>query len=277
LARNPAISSSNYCLQTRTIDNSHQGRATVYNRKWNTPPHFVSFQQANWFASSLFLATTAIIFLGFLRNERELLNAEISQSRSYIETLKDETLRLEAQIAHYRSKNNELQNLLSKEKQRLNATQEDNLHLSQTISTLQLDLEREKIDKKKLKEKYDIEMTRITSNKMSMSSSFTDYRGNSPDLFGHRVPDGNEEEIDQLRTRITALSQSLLEKQSLINGLSTDKQLLQINVERLHSQLQDMNQNSVVNDGLYTQSGWWLIEQQSSIYNISFGFEFALD
>jgi len=47
---------------------------------------------------------------------------------------------------------------------------------------------------------------------------------------------GDSEET--LRMRITALTQSLLEKQGLINNLSSDKQLLQINVERLQEQLQ---------------------------------------
>jgi hypothetical protein len=148
--------------------------------------------------------------------------------------------------------------MLSNEKQKVNSIQEENLQLSQAMSSLQLDFEREKIEKKKLQEKYDFQLSRGDS--MTRSSSSTDFHSNvrqSPDPFSSRFYNEGTNETEQLRTRIAALSQSLLEKQSLINGLSADKQLMQINVERLQAQIQNVTRNSdaFAIEGLCAQSG----------------------
>ena len=177
------------------------------------------------------------------RNERELFQAEVSQSVSQIEGLKEENNRLENELLSLRSINFDLQSILTKERQRVRVAQEENLQLSQQVSSLQLDLERERIERKKLGEKEG----RTPSNPITRSSSSSDFlqfqsssRRQSPLSFQEK----NAEEADQLRTRISALSQSLLDKQSLINGLSSDKQLLQIQIERLEAEIREITSNT---------------------------------
>lgn len=149
--------------------------------------------------------------------------------------------------------------------------QEENLQLSQQISTLQLDFERIRIEKIKLEEKLENSLKSGNNNNSSIrkSSSFNDFETTSSQQQQTLIYGGAGHDFDEtenLRTRITALSQSVLEKQNLINSLSSDKQLLQIRVERLQTRMQEMNQEveyhqniDTINfddDGLTTHSGF---------------------
>ena len=166
-----------------------------------------------------------------------MLQAEITQNRFYTDSLREENNRLESELTSLRTSNTTLHSLLSKEKQIRHNFQEENLKLSQHISTLQLDFEREKLEKMKLQEKVE-KYEAGGSSGMRKIHSMNDFEAGQQ-KFGSS---SDFDETDTLRTRITALSQSLLEKQNYINALSADKQLLQLRIERLQSKLEEMNQ-----------------------------------
>lgn len=167
----------------------------------------------------------------YYRSERELLNAEISQCRSTTDSIREETLRLESELSSTRSLVSQLQKQLSDEKSLSSTLQDENLQLRQQHSSSQYELDLEKSERRKLEEW-----------KTQRDADENTYQGQiagriSPtDSRKYNNYGGDSEET--LRMRITALTQSLLEKQGLINNLSSDKQLLQINVERLQEQIQ---------------------------------------
>ncbi|CAG7692602.1 unnamed protein product, partial [Allacma fusca] len=197
--------------------------------------------------------------IGSLKNERELLHGEISQSRSLCDSLKDENRRLESDLQSLRSNLLELQEICSRDRNISHSIQEENLQLSQKVSSLQLEVEREKSEKRKLDEKVqklanDNELgfsiaTRSSSgstNDFTKASSLSRMNMSPVPSLGSMSSD-NFDERENLKTRIKALSQSLMEKQSLINNISADKQLLQIRVERMQAQIQELTDSSESN------------------------------
>ena len=93
-------------------------------------------------------------------------------------------------------------------------------------------------------------------NQMHSSSRMNLNQSPIPMMTSSMNSDIVTDERDNLKTRIKALTQSLLEKQGLINNISADKQLLQIRVERLQAQIQEMADSSESNsNGGLTQTG----------------------
>jgi chromosome segregation ATPase len=181
--------------------------------------------------------------MSFFRSERELLNAEISQSRATVESLREEVRRLETDVTTNRSIVTQLQRQLTREKQSSSSLQEENLQQRQQVSVLQFELEKEKSEKRKLEETK----SRYENDEATQSARV------SPDP---RHSASNYSENDEnLRTRITALSQALLEKQSLVNNLSADKQLLQIKAERLQEEMRRMGNEISANSSGFSHTG----------------------
>ncbi|CAL8111461.1 unnamed protein product [Orchesella dallaii] len=162
-----------------------------------------------------------------LKNERELLQADLSQTRTAIESLKDDNVRLEKEVSTLRYFTEDLSAQLQREKENVGSLQSENLQVCQQLTSLQFQLEREKNERKRCEEQ-------VAKYKESNVNS-TDSNGQN----GYLNNSYHEKELSKLKTRVTALSQSLYEKQSLINDLSTDKQLFQIEVERLKNELRD--------------------------------------
>ncbi|ODM98662.1 Golgin-84 [Orchesella cincta] len=162
-----------------------------------------------------------------LKNERELLQADLSQTRTTVESLKDDTVRLEKEVSTLRSFTEDLGAQLHREKETVGSLQSENLQVCQQLTSLQFQLEREKNERKRCEEQ--VAKYKESSGNSSDSSGQNGYLSNS----------NHEKELSKLKTRVNALSQSLYEKQSLINDLSTDKQLFQIEVERLKNELRD--------------------------------------
>lgn len=179
------------------------------------------------------------------RSERELLNAEISQSRATSDSLREENNRLESELNSVRIMVSQLQRTLANEKENCCSLQEENLQCRQQVSVLQFELEKERSERRKLDE---LKLRNETEESQSARGSpFLDQKMSAAS--------SNNDNDDNLRTRITALSQALLEKQSLINSISADKQLLQINVERLQDQIRQINNEVSSNTSGFSQTG----------------------
>lgn len=151
---------------------------------------------------------------------------------------------MEKEIGTLRYYSEDLSNHLKKEKEVVGTLQNENLQVCQQLTSLQFELEREKNEKRKSQEL-------VTQYKNQMQSAQSKVYDSSINQNGC-LSDGKDKELQKLKTRLNALSQSLLEKQSLINDISTDKQLLQIEVERLKNELRDCRLES--NEG-YQVSG----------------------
>ncbi|XP_021946169.1 golgin subfamily A member 5 [Folsomia candida] len=185
-----------------------------------------------------------------LKSERELLNAEISQCRSSSDSIREDTQRLESELLSLRSLMVQLQKQLYDEKSMSSTLQDENLLLRQQLSGACYELDLEKSERRKLEE--------WKAQQAEECQSFNNGR-NSPNMasdtarkYNNNFGGDNEE---TLRMRITALTQSLLEKQGLINSLSSDKQLLQINVERLQDQLHQVgNEYASSNNAGFSQT-----------------------
>lgn len=176
----------------------------------------------------------------FCRNERELLQADISQTRALVASLKDDNIRLEKEVSTLRCFAEDLGSQLKMEKDSGAMLQSENLQVCQQLTSLQFEMEREKNERRKYEEL-------VANYKQSSSSS----RNSSNHSFDRTSINGHaggsiidDMEVSKLKTRISALSQSLYEKQSLINDISTDKQLLQIEVERLKNDLRESRAES---------------------------------
>ena len=171
------------------------------------------------------------------------------------------------EIQQVRSNLAEVQENCSKERAINHKIEEENLQHSQKISSLKLELERERSEKRKLLDDRQILMKKTGSESdlnshqhhqqhqqlqfassrgspvefPSIGSSSNNNRTLSPSITLDTNPHVDERE--NLKTRIKALSHTLMEKQSLINNISADKQMLQIRVERLQQQVQEMMAN----------------------------------
>jgi len=183
-----------------------------------------------------------------------LLNAEISQSRATVESLKDEVRRLESDIVTNRSLVSQLQRQLTNEKRTSSTLQEEALQLRQQVSVLQFEVEKERNDSRKLTESLNRKNDEM--NRSPRATPFPDQRHTST---------GQPDSEDNLRMRITALSQTLLEKQSLINNLSADKQLLQIKVERLQDEMRQLGNEQSARSAGFSHTG----ESRTSLNNSS--------
>jgi hypothetical protein len=152
----------------------------------------------------------------------------------------------------------QLQKQLSDEKSLSSTLQDENLLLRQQFSGLSYELDLEKSERRKLEE-WKTQQQREAADENSQNN----YHGRmSPiaDGYSSRKYNNNNfgggDSEETLRMRITALTQSLLEKQGLINNLSSDKQLLQINVERLQGQLQQAGtEYALSNNSGFSQTG----------------------
>jgi len=184
------------------------------------------------------------------RNEKDLLEAEIQQTRLTLDSLRDEIRRLEADSSKNRKSISQLQDQLNSEKNINHSLQEDNLRLSQQVSSIRFDMEREISDRRKIEEKLAKALS-CTKENVNQSSC-----GNST---------GESNEITKLKTRISALSQSLLEKQGLVNRLSSEKQLVDIQVERLQNHVKQLTDQQEFNDsttnGGFAQTGMFLFQR----------------
>lgn len=183
------------------------------------------------------------------RNERELLQADLSQTRAVVDSLKEDNIRLEKEVNTLRCFTEDLGVQLKREKETVSQLQSENLQVCQQLQSVQFELERERNERKKLQELV-AQYKRPTGSSHTIDSNVT-----NGSVFG--VNNSLEKELSKLKTRISALSQSLYEKQSLINDLSTDKQLLQIQVERLKNDLKEcrVENNDFCHGGVLPQTG----------------------
>lgn len=179
-------------------------------------------------------------------------------------------MRLEKEVSTLRCFTEDLGSQLKMEKNSGAMLQTENLQVCQQLTSLQFEMEREKNEKRKYEDLV-ANYKQASSSRNSSNHSFDRMSNNNGNAGGNSIDDM---EVSKLKTRVSALSQSLYEKQSLINDISTDKQLLQIEVERLKNDLRESRaeSNEFCHGGGLPQTGKSIFNLCVSIHSSYFFF-----
>jgi len=162
-----------------------------------------------------------------VKQERDLLREELQQSKYKLEQLKVELFEAEQQsqteIEEQQQAAENLEKSLEEEKNRRQHLEEELLRSSQELTLLKEDLTRQKSKTAAVLQERDTEIQRL-NHQISLKSSL------SPSQ-------------EELENRVHAITDNLIQKQTIIERLSTEKNSLSLQLERLEQQYRDVQQH----------------------------------
>ncbi|RDD42966.1 Golgin subfamily A member 5 [Trichoplax sp. H2] len=168
----------------------------------------------------------AFINLGLeeMRKEKDMIREELSQRQTENDELRRELQEIEQnyqdELISLRDHISSLEDSLNEEKQRRDDSEQDAVKLQMQVQYLQNELMVQKTNLHQQKQKYEDEIERLKLRNVD-----------SPK---------NQRKDTELEDRIKSLTENLIQKQTIIETLNTEKNSLVLQMERLEKQYRDI-------------------------------------